>query len=119
MKRISNDVPAYIVGIPKNRSDSEIVSDKFNKIILQIKKVYPAIEEARATIKLHHSKGQRHFYQVTVNVISPYRTLNYTQVGWAFSQIFDLIGKKIRRNVSKKRKQRSKKSIRKREPKIF
>ena len=119
MQRISNDVPAYIVGIPKNHTDSVIVNDKFNRIILQIKKVYPAIEEARATIKLHHSKGQRQLYQVTVNVISPYRILNYTQIGWDFSRIFDLIGKKIRRKVSKKRKQRSKKSIRKREPKIF
>jgi len=119
LKRISNDVPAYIVGMPKNRANSDIVRDKFNKIILQMKKVYPAIEETRATIKKHHSKGQRQFYQVTVNVISPYRTLNYTQVGWDFSQIFDLIGKKIRRGISRRRKQKSKKSIRKREPKIF
>ena len=119
MKKISNDIPAYIVGIPKNRTDSVIVSDKFNRIILQIKKAYPAIEEARATVKLHHSKGQRQFYQVTVNVISPYRTLNYTEVGWDFSQVFDLIGKKIRRGVARRRKRKYKKSIRKREPKIF
>jgi len=117
--RIQSEVPAYVVGMPQDHHNSEIVKSKFSKIIQRVRKVYPEIEEARAIIKQHHAKGQRQFYQVTVNVISPYRILNYTQVGWDFSRIFDLIGKKIRRKVSKKRKQRSKKSIRKREPKIF
>lgn len=117
--KIPSDVPAYVVGMPLDHENSNIVKQKFTNIIKKIKKIYPEIEEARATIKQHHAKGQRQFYEVTVNIHSPYRIFNYSEVGWNFSQVFDYLGRKILRNLSKRRKTRWKTSIRKREVKFF
>jgi len=112
--KIPSEVPLYIVGMPDDLGNAEIVKTKFEKIIRNLTKVYPEVEEARTSIKVIHSLlGQRQNYEVSVRVITPYKTYNYSELGWDLSQIFDTLGQRIVRNLSKRSKRRWKTSIRK------
>jgi hypothetical protein len=48
-----------------------------------------------------------------VRIITPYNTHSYTEMGWDLSKVFDILGQKIIRNLSKRSKKRWKMSIRK------
>lgn len=112
--RIPSEVPLYIVGLPQNLDNTQIIKEKFDKIIRNLRKVYPEVEEAKANIKTIHSpSSNRQHYQVVVRVITPYRFHSYTEIGWDLSKIFDALGTKIVRNLSKRSKKRWKTSIRK------
>lgn len=113
-RKISSDVPLYIMGLPEDLSNAEIVKTKFQKIIRNLTKVYPEVEEARASIKIvHKTAGESHNYEVTVRVLTPYETHNYTEMGQDLSKIFDTLGQRITRTLSKRTKKRWKMSIRK------
>jgi len=112
--RIPSEVPLYIVGMPDDLKNADIVKTKFEKIIRNLTKVYPEVEEARSSIKVIHSPlGQRQNYEVSVRVFTPYKTYNYSELGWDLSQVFDTLGQRIVRNLSKRSKRRWKTSIRK------
>ncbi len=112
--KIPSDVPLYIVGLPEDYSSAEIVKTKFDKIIRNLTKVYPEVEQAKASIKtIHNPESNRPHYQVSVRVFSPYRTYNYTEMGWDLSKVFDTLGSKLIRNLSQRSKKRWKTSIRK------
>jgi CBS domain-containing protein len=112
--KIPSDVPLFIVGLPEDYSSAEIVKTKFDKIIRNLTKVYPEVEQAKALIKtIHNPVSNRQHYEVSVRVFSPYRTFNYTELGWDLSKIFDALGSKLIRNLSQRSKKRWKTSIRK------
>jgi len=113
-KKISSDVPLYVMGLPEDLSNAEIVKTKFQKIIRNLTKVYPEVEEARASIKIiHKTASEIHNYEVTVRVLTPYETHNYTEMGRDLSKIFDTFGQRVIRTLSKRTKKRWKMSIRK------
>jgi predicted transcriptional regulator len=112
--RIPSQVPLYIVGLPKDYSSSEIVKTKFDKIIRNLTKVYPEVEQAKASIKtIHNPATNQPHYQVSVRISSPYRTYNYAETGWDLSKVFDSLSGKIIRNLSQRSKKRWKTTIRK------
>jgi CBS domain-containing protein len=112
--KIPSEVPLFIVGLPEDYSNAEIVKTKFDKIIRNLTKVYPEVEQAKASIKtIHNPVSNRPHYEVSVRVFSPYRTFNYTEMGWDLSKVFDALGSKLIRNLSQRSKKRWKTSIRK------
>jgi CBS domain-containing protein len=112
--RIESDVPLYIVGLPESLNNAVIIKTKFEKVIRNLIKVYPEVEEAKASIKtIHNPSSNRQHYEVGVIVITPYKNHSYSEIGWDLSKIFDILGSKIIRNLSKRRKKRWKTSIRK------
>ncbi|HLA21877.1 MAG TPA: CBS domain-containing protein [Nitrosopumilaceae archaeon] len=114
LTKIPSEVPLYIVGMPEDMENAEIVKTKFQKIISNLIKVYPEVEEARASIKtIHNPISQRKHFEVSVKIFTPYKTHNYTELGWDLSQVFDALGRRIVRNLSKRSKRRWKTSIRK------
>ena len=114
LTKIPSEVPLYIVGMPEDMENAEIVKTKFQKIISNLIKVYPEVEEARTSIKTIHSPiSQRKHFEVSVKIFTPYKTHNYTELGWDLSQVFDALGRRIVRNLSKRSKRRWKTSIRK------
>ncbi len=114
LTKIPSEVPLYIVGMPEDMENAEIVKTKFQKIISNLIKVYPEVEEARTSIKtIHNPISQRKHFEVSVKIFTPYKTHNYTELGWDLSQVFDALGKRIVRNLSKRSKKRWKTSIRK------
>ena len=114
LTKIPSEVPLYIVGMPEDMENAEIVKTKFQKIISNLIKVYPEVEEARTSIKVIHSPiSKRPNFEVSVRIITPYKTHNYTELGWDLSQIFDALGRRIIRNLAKRSKRRWKTSVRK------
>ncbi len=112
--KIKSDVPLYIVGLPDDVDEAGIVKTKLDKIIHDLRKVYPEVEEAKASVKtIHNPKGNRPHYEVTIRVITPYRSYSYTELGWELSKVFNILGNKITRNLAKRAKSRWKTSIRK------
>ena len=53
--KIPSEVPLYIVGMPDDAINADIVKIKFQKIISNLIKVYPEVEEARTSIKTVHN----------------------------------------------------------------
>jgi len=112
--KIPSEVPLFIVGLPEDYSSAEIVKAKFDKIIRNLRKAYPEVEQAKASIKtIHNPVSNRPHFEVSVRVFSPYRTYNYNEMGWDLSKVFDVLGNKIIRNLSQRSKKRWKTSIRK------
>ena len=113
--KITSDVPLFIVGLPEDYDSVEIVKTKFDKIIRNLIKVFPDVEQAKASIKtMHHKTKNKPHYEVTVRIFSPYRTFNYVEMGWDLSKIFDALGSKVTRNLAQNgKKDRLKTSIRK------
>ena len=112
--KIPSEVPLYIVGLPEDYSSAEIVKTKFDKIIRNLRKVYPEVESAKASIKtIHNPVSNRPHYDVGVRIITPYKTYNYSESGWDLSKVFDILGNKVVRNLSQHSKKRWKTSIRK------
>jgi hypothetical protein len=112
--KLPSDVPLYIVGLPEDYNSAEIVKTKFDKIIRNLTKVYPEVEQAKASIKtIHNPESNRPHYEVSVRVFSPYKTYNYTEMGWDLSKVFDTLGSKVIRNLSQRSKKRWKTTIRK------
>lgn len=113
-KKISSEVPLYIMGLPEDLNNADIVKTKFQKIIKNLTKVYPEVEEARASIKIiHETASERKNYEVAVRVLTPYETHNYTEMGRDLSKIFDTLGQRVIRTLSQRSKKRWKMSIRK------
>src|SRR3972149_4120505 len=114
LTKIPSEVPLYIIGMPDDAKNAEIVKTKFQKIISNLIKVYPEVEEARTSIKtIHNPTSQRKHFEVSVRIVTPYQTHNYTELGWDLSKAFDALGRRITRNLSKRSKKRWKTSIRK------
>lgn len=112
--KIPSKVPLYIVGLPKEYGSSEIVKTKFEKIIRNLTKVYPEVEQAKASIKtIHNPATNQPHYQVSVRISTPYRTYNYAETGWDLSKVFESLSGKIIRNLSQRSKKRWKTTIRK------
>jgi hypothetical protein len=112
--KIPSEIPLYIIGMPSELSNADIVKTKFQKIIKNLIKVYPEVEEARTSIKtIHNPSGNRQNFEISLMITTPYRTYNYAESGWDLSQIFDTLGRRIIRNLSKRSKKRWKTSIRK------
>jgi hypothetical protein len=112
--RVPSEVPLFIVGLPHNLDNAQIIKEKFDKTIRNLRKVYPEVEEAKATIRtVHNPSSNRQHYEVMVRVLTPYTTHNYTEQGWDLSKIFDILGGKVVRNLAKRSRKRWKTSIRK------
>ncbi|MGB6784544.1 MAG: CBS domain-containing protein, partial [Nitrosotalea sp.] len=105
--RIQSTVPLYIIGLPENLGNAQIIKEKFDKIIRNLIKSYPEVEEAKASIKTmhnHESKGDH--YKVVIRIMTPYRSYSYSELGWDLSKVFDILGNKVTRNLSNRSKKR-------------
>ncbi len=112
--RIQSTVPLYIIGLPENLGNAQMIKEKFDKIIRNLIKSYPEVEEAKASIKtMHNPESKRNHYQVVIRIMTPYRNYSYSELGWDLSQVFDILGNKVTRNLSNQSKKRWKISVRK------
>jgi CBS domain-containing protein len=105
------DVPLYIIGLPDDPFEAEIVKSKFYKIITLLRKSFPFIEEAKAVIKTFSegTKKTRRF-EVRVSIITPKKTYAYSEKGWELPQIFDKLSSKLKKLFSSQRRKEQLKS---------
>jgi hypothetical protein len=114
-------IPLYVIGMPDDEFQSKLITSKFRKVLTNLEKTYSKIVEARLNIKAIKRGGasKKQSYQVTALIITRQRTHTYKQLGWDLTNVCEELGQRLQRNLSKRRTDRSKPTIRKIRGKIF
>jgi CBS domain-containing protein len=119
--KIETQIPLFIVGMPEDQRNSNLISSKFEKTLKRLQQTYSEIHEARVSIKKQRSGGKREGkFEVTIMIsTSHHAPLIYKSVGFDLGEVLEELSQKLLRNLSKRAKQRSKTSIRKMEMPVF
>ncbi len=120
MVTTSDDIPVFVVGLPKDEPNVDLVISKFRGVLKRVQKGTSKIHESRIVIKVLNTSGKRRTYEVSVLIKTQRKRLSYKDTGWDLSSILEAIGQKLLREITQNRKvNRQKQSIRKIEGKIF
>jgi len=115
-----DNIPLFVVGLPKDEANVELVTKKFSGVLKRIQKGISKIHEARITVKTLNITGKRRTYEVSVLIKIQRKRFSYKDTGWNLSKICESIGQKLLRELTKnKTNKRQKKSIRKIKGKLF
>jgi len=95
--------PVYLVGLPENDYESAVAETKFRRSIESLSHVYPEIEEARATVKTFSNEKERKHFEVHVLIRMPKHQVDFIEEGWSIQEVFENIGSKIKRLMTKPR----------------
>ncbi len=118
VKDMKKEIPFYIVGMV-DEGDSDLIASKFYKVLNRLQKVYSKIVEARITIEKSRTGGKRKNFEVRVLIVTPNRKHIYKETGWDLSNVCEILGQRLLRNLSKRRKNRARTSVRKIRGKVF
>ena len=113
--KVETPIPLYIVGLPDDQRNSDLITSKFEKTLKRLQQTYSEIHEARVSIKKQRSGGTKEGkFDVTIMVTTSHHTpLIYKSVGFDLSAVLEELSQKLLRNLAKRAKRRSKTSIRK------
>lgn len=115
--KIESEIPLYIVGLPEDQRNVDLITAKFSNTLQRIRNVYSEIQEARVSIKKQRSgskKRREGMYEVSISITTPHYTpFIFKEAGWDLSTVFEILSQKMRRRLSKRAKRRNKPSIRK------
>lgn len=89
-EQTQSEIPIYIMGMPNDPSEAELVKSKFHSIVEHLSKISPQIQEARCKIKIKDRQGGRRRYEVSANIYTAHRLYVYTSTNkWDLAPIFD------------------------------
>ncbi len=89
-EQTQSEIPIYIMGMPNDPSEAELVKSKFHSIVEHLSKISPQIQEARCKIKIKDRDGGRGRYEVSANIYTAHRLYVYTSTNkWDLAPIFD------------------------------
>ena len=100
---VSTRFPVYIVGLEDQDIESSMAQSKFQRSVDSLNHLYPDIAEARATVKsFSGAKGRKHF-EVHVMIKMRKHQVEFVEEGWSIEEVFENIGVKIKRLMTKPR----------------
>jgi CBS domain-containing protein len=99
--------PIFVVGLPEQEFESSQAEAKFRRSVEGLAHVYKGISEARAIVKTTSLQKDRRRYEVQVLIRTPGEQFDFTEEGWSVSDVFEKIGEKIKRLMTKPRDKRS------------
>jgi len=100
----SKNLKSYIIGLPSDPFESEVVKIKFDRAINFFSRIFPNLLEARALIKPFKGKG----YEVAISLSTTSNIYNFSERGYELSYIFDKILAKIKKlSIKEKRDRKS------------
>ena len=113
--KIETKIPLFIVGIPEDQRNANLISSKFEKTLKRLQQTYSEIHEARVSIKKQRSGGKKEGkFDVTIMITTSHHApLIYKSVGFDLGEVLEELSQKLLRNLSKRAKRRSKISVRK------
>ena len=113
--KIETPIPLYIVGLPEDQKNVNLISKKFAATLKRLQKVYSEIQEARVSIKQQRTGSKKEGkYEVSIMITTPHHApLIYNSVGFDLSEVLEELSQKLLKTLSKRAKRRSKTSIRK------
>jgi hypothetical protein len=92
--------PFYIVGLPEEPIEAGEAKMKFERLSMELCKVYPFVEEIRAVVKSKKATKNHARYEVSVEVYTPRDRHAFTETGYNLATIFDSMGPKMKRLLS-------------------
>lgn len=113
--KIETPIPLYIVGLPDDQKNVNLISKKFMDTLKRLQKVYSEIQEARVSIKQQRTGNKKEGkYDVSIMITTPHHApMIYNSVGFDLSEVLEELSQKLLKTLSKRAKRRSKTSIRK------
>ncbi len=105
-------MPVYIVGLEDQDLESSLAETKFRKSIESLSHVYPDIAEARATVRAFAKGKERKHFEVHVLIRMPKHQVEFIEEGWSIEEVFENIGSKIKRLMTKPRDSPSRRRFR-------
>ena len=112
---MTEKVPLFIIGLPKDEPANEILFSKFGGALEKVQQVLPHIIEAKIAVDSQNSEGSRTHYDVTATVKTSDDQFIYTESGWDILKIADDLSRKLESELPKHDDKRQRDSIRKKE----
>jgi hypothetical protein len=100
MPEENTKTPFYIVGLPEEPVEADEAKMKFERLSMELCKVYPFIEEIRAVVKSKKATKTHARYEVSVEVYTPRDRHAFTETGYNLAVVFDAMGPKMKRLLS-------------------
>ena len=114
-------IPLYIVGLPEDQKNVNLIGKKFENTLKRLQKVYSEIHEARVSVKQQRTGGKKEGkYEVSIMITTSHHApIIQSSIGFDLSHVLEELSQKLLRTLSKRAKTRSKTSIRKIDLPIF
>ena len=121
MKMDDVTIPLYIVGLPEDQKNVNLIGKKFENTLKRLQKVYSEIHEARVSVKQQRTGGKKEGkYDVSIMITTSHHApIIQSSVGFDLSHVLEELSQKLLKTLSKRAKRRSKTSIRKIDLPIF
>jgi len=101
------DIPVQIVGLQKDDLESRKAELKFQKSLHALGQIHRDIVEARAIVKTSFLQKDRKRYEVQVFIKLPKEQIDFAEGGWSIEEVFEKIGEKVKRLMTKPRDKES------------
>ncbi len=108
-----SEIPVYIIGMPEDPFEAELVKSKFHNIVEHLNKISRQILEARCKIKIKDMEGERKRYEVSANIYTAHRLYVYTSTNkWDLPAIFDEMIEGLKNQIGDVKSEHKKDSVR-------
>jgi CBS domain-containing protein len=97
----SSGPPVYLVGLPQNDFESSQAEEKFRRSVEALGHVYHGIDEARAIVKTSSPEKNRRRFELQVMIRTPSEQFDFTEEGWSIAEVFERVGEKMKRLMTK------------------
>lgn len=97
------EIPVQIVGLQKDDLESSKAEAKFQRSLQAFGHIHSDIIEARAVVKTFALGKDRKRFEVEVFIKLPKEQFDFTEEGWSIEEVFERIGEKIKRLMTKPR----------------
>ncbi|OLD55941.1 hypothetical protein AUI46_02870 [archaeon 13_1_40CM_2_52_13] len=97
------DVPVQVLGLQKDDIESRKAELKFRRTLQAFGRIHPDTLEARAIVKTSLLEKERRRYEVQVFIRLPKEQFDFEEEGWSIEEVFEKIGEKIKRLMTKPR----------------
>ena len=99
----SGEIPIEVVGLPRDDVGSRKAELKCQRAVQSLGRIHPDILEARAIVKTSTLEKDRKRYEVQALIKLPKEQFDFTEEGWSVEQVFEKIGEKVKRLMTKPR----------------
>jgi len=114
MLDMTNNVPLYVIGLPKDEPAGALLKSKFGYTLNKVQQILSHIIEAKIAVESQNPEGTRTHYDVTATIKTSKKQLIYTNSGWDILKIADELCRKLEGELPKHDTNRQKESVRKR-----
>lgn len=112
-EQTQSEIPIYIIGMPEDPFEAELVKSKFHNIVEHLSKISRQILEARCKIKVKDITGERKRYEVSANIYTANKLYVYTSTNkWELASIFDEMIEGLKNQIGDTKNEHQKNSVR-------